>query len=67
MEGVQDHIGANTEHEVNVVRANKTFLGMVENRGMWPSAAHRQCSSDLKRGQIDDRFLDAKHKSNDIS
>ena len=25
---------------------------MVENRGKWPSAAYRQCTSDLKRGPI---------------
>jgi DNA sulfur modification protein DndC len=50
--GVQDHIRNNSEHPVNVVRANKTFLGMVEKRGMWPSAAYRQCTSDLKRGPI---------------
>ncbi|WP_438770114.1 phosphoadenosine phosphosulfate reductase domain-containing protein [Brevibacillus sp. JB24b] len=50
--GVQDHIFKNTEHKVNVVRAGKTFLGMVEARGMWPSAAYRQCTSDLKRGPI---------------
>ncbi|MFE8701117.1 phosphoadenosine phosphosulfate reductase family protein [Cytobacillus sp. FJAT-54145] len=50
--GVQDHIRTNTHHEVHVVRAGKTFLEMVENRGMWPSAAYRQCTSDLKRGPI---------------
>lgn len=50
--GVQEHIRANTRHPVNVVKAVKTFLGMVENRGMWPSAKHRQCTSDLKRGPI---------------
>lgn len=51
-DGVQDHIKANTDHPVNVVRANKTFLGMVEKRRKWPSAAYRQCTSDLKRGPI---------------
>lgn len=51
-EGVQDHIKQNTEHNVNVVRANKTFLEMVEKRKKWPSAAYRQCTSDLKRGPI---------------
>lgn len=51
-EGVQDHIRANIDHELNVVRANKTLLEMVEKRGMWPSAAYRQCTSDLKRGPI---------------
>lgn len=51
-DGVQDHIWSTTTHGVNVVRANKTLLGMVEQRGMWPSAAYRQCTSDLKRGPI---------------
>lgn len=51
-EGVQEHIRENTDHDLNVVRAKKTFLEMVEQRGMWPSAAHRQCTSDLKRGPI---------------
>lgn len=50
--GVPDHIRNNTEHEVHVVRAKKTFLEMVEERGKWPSAAYRQCTSDLKRGPI---------------
>lgn len=50
--GVQDHINENITHPLNVVRAGKTLLGMVEQRGMWPSAAFRQCTSDLKRGPI---------------
>jgi DNA sulfur modification protein DndC len=56
--GVQDHIRDNLHHPFNVVRAGKTLLGMVEKRGMWPSAAHRQCTSDLKRGPI---FLFIRH------
>lgn len=51
-EGVQEHIKENTDHFVNIVRANKTFLEMVEKRGMFPSAAYRQCTSDLKRAPI---------------
>lgn len=51
-EGVQEHIKNNVDHEVHVVRAGKTFLEMVEKRGMFPSAAYRQCTSDLKRGPI---------------
>jgi DNA sulfur modification protein DndC len=51
-QGVQEHIIDTTNHEVFTVRANKTLLGMVEQRGMWPSAKHRQCTSDLKRGPI---------------
>lgn len=41
---------------------NKTFLEMVERRGMWPSAGQRQCTSDLKRGPVEReirRFLKA--------
>ncbi|MDF9845197.1 MULTISPECIES: phosphoadenosine phosphosulfate reductase family protein [unclassified Paenibacillus] len=50
--GVVDHIRRFITHPLHVVKANKTFLGMVEARGMWPSAAYRQCTSDLKRGPI---------------
>jgi 3'-phosphoadenosine 5'-phosphosulfate sulfotransferase (PAPS reductase)/FAD synthetase len=56
--GVQEHIRANVLHQVNVVKAvkkdgsEKTLLGMVEERGMWPSSSCRQCTSDLKRGPI---------------
>lgn len=56
--GVHDHIRSNVDHSVNVVRAvkkdggEKTLLGMVEERGMWPSSSCRQCTSDLKRGPI---------------
>ncbi|WP_138751139.1 phosphoadenosine phosphosulfate reductase family protein [Paenibacillus sinopodophylli] len=50
--GVQSHIRANVSHPVNVVAASKTFLGMVEKRGMWPSSSCRQCTSDLKRDPI---------------
>jgi DNA sulfur modification protein DndC len=32
---------------------NKTFLEMVEHRGMFPSPQQRQCTSDLKRGPIE--------------
>jgi DNA sulfur modification protein DndC len=39
--------------ELHVVRnPNKTYLEMVEKRGMFPSASTRQCTSDLKRGPI---------------
>ncbi|MDE9437396.1 phosphoadenosine phosphosulfate reductase family protein [Xenorhabdus bovienii] len=50
--GVIDHISENITHELNIVQATKTFLGMVEARGMWPSPKYRQCTSDLKRGPI---------------
>lgn len=49
--------------ELNVVRnPNKTYLEMVERRGMFPSATTRQCTSDLKRGPIQKfiRHLDEK-------
>lgn len=51
--GVIEHIRSNVDHELHVVQnERKTFLSMVEARGMWPSAAYRQCTSDLKRGPI---------------
>jgi DNA sulfur modification protein DndC len=50
--GVQDHILENINHGLHVVKANKTFLEMVEQRGKFPSAQYRQCTSDLKRGPI---------------
>lgn len=38
---------------LHVVRnPNKTFLTMVENRGMFPGMQQRQCTSDLKRGPV---------------
>lgn len=38
---------------LHVVRnPNKDFFSMVRNRGMFPSPAQRQCTSDLKRGPI---------------
>jgi DNA sulfur modification protein DndC len=53
------HIKANVVHKVNVVRSKKTFFEMVEHKfrtrpdvPSWPSPAHRQCTSDLKRGPI---------------
>ena len=41
---------------------NKTYLEMVEKRGMFPSSATRQCTSDLKRGPVEKfiRHLDEK-------
>lgn len=57
--GVMDHIKATIDHDLNVVRAGKTLLEMVEHRHAtrpdvppWPSPKHRQCTSDLKRGPI---------------
>lgn len=58
-EGVQDHIKANINHPLNVVRANKTLFDMVRHRAKtrpdvpsWPSSSQRQCTSDLKRNPI---------------
>lgn len=40
--------------DLAVVRnPNKTYLEMVEKRGMFPSTSTRQCTSDLKRGPIE--------------
>lgn len=56
-EGTESHMRATTEAlgitDIHVVRAGKTFLGMVEQRGYWPSPKYRQCTSDLKRGPIE--------------
>lgn len=62
-EGVQDHIRDTIDHDLCVVSANKTLLGMVRKRHQakpdvpaWPSPRYRQCTSDLKRGPIQ-RFI----------
>ena len=45
---------ARYELPLTVVRnPNKTYLQMVEWRGMFPSSTTRQCTSDLKRGPIE--------------
>lgn len=36
-----------------LARAASTFFDIVERRGMFPSPANRQCTSDLKRGPIE--------------
>lgn len=61
-EGALEHARQGAERDALpfvVARAPKTFLGMVERRHAerpevpsWPSASHRQCTSDLKRGPI---------------
>jgi DNA sulfur modification protein DndC len=58
-EGVQQHIKDNIRHELNVVSAGKTLFDMVRHRAKtrpdvpaFPSSAHRQCTSDLKRNPI---------------
>lgn len=53
-EGIQEHIEATGFGlPLVVTRAGKTFLEMVEHRGMFPSPSTRQCTSDLKRGPIE--------------
>ena len=57
---IPEHIEATVCHPVYYVAAGKTLLGMAEERGMFPSPVHRQCTSDLKRGPIETfarRFL----------
>lgn len=49
-----DHVKKYSSNlECHKVVARKTFLGMVERRGMFPSPSYRQCTSDLKRGPIE--------------
>jgi 3'-phosphoadenosine 5'-phosphosulfate sulfotransferase (PAPS reductase)/FAD synthetase len=60
--GTQEHAmtqAADADVPFVVANATKTFFGMVEGRfakrpsvPSWPSAKHRQCTSDLKRGPI---------------
>ncbi len=54
-DGVISHIKATIDdHPLLVCKnENKTFLEMVEKRGMFPSPQQRQCTSDLKRGPIE--------------
>lgn len=48
---------------LTVVRHPKrTYLEMVEQRGRFPSAQFRQCTSDLKRGPIDKFIRSLDHK-----
>ncbi|MBG17158.1 MAG: phosphoadenosine phosphosulfate reductase [Euryarchaeota archaeon] len=54
--GVQDHIRNNIDTELHIAKAiykdgsKKELLDMIEKRQMFPSAAQRYCTSDLKRG-----------------
>ncbi len=49
--------------DLTVVRNPKrTYLEMVEQRGMFPSAQFRQCTSDLKRGPIDKFIRSLPHR-----
>jgi len=49
LQHVRDTIGA---VPLVLAQAVKTFAGMVEARGMFPSPKNRQCTSDLKRDPI---------------
>ena len=58
-DGVVSHIKATITQKLNVVSAGKSLFDMVRRRAQtrpdvpsWPSSAHRQCTSDLKRNPI---------------
>ncbi len=52
--GVEDHVREiSAGLDVVIAEPVKTFVQMVEHRGMFPSPQQRQCTSDLKRGPID--------------
>jgi hypothetical protein len=53
-DGVIEHIKRTTGNvPLLFAKAKKTFFEMVEHRGMFPSPAYRQCTSDLKRNPIE--------------
>lgn len=53
--------------ELTVVRNPKrTYLEMVEHRGMFPSAQYRQCTSDLKRGPIEKYIRSLPHSHREL-
>lgn len=64
-DGVKEHIAANTDHPLEIAQAiwakdnavkygvKKELLDLVDQRGMWPTPARRNCTSDLKRGPIE--------------
>lgn len=53
-DGVEEHIHATTRGvPVYTCAGRRDLLKMVEERGMFPSPKHRQCTSDLKRGPIE--------------
>lgn len=48
---------------LTVVRnPRRTYLEMIEQRGMFPSAKFRQCTSDLKRGPIEKYIRSLPHR-----
>jgi DNA sulfur modification protein DndC len=53
-EGALDHIRKYSGSlRIEVTRARRTLIEMIEERGMFPSPTLRQCTSDLKRGPIE--------------
>lgn len=54
-EGTVEHILSTIGPDIafRLARPASTFWDMVERRGMFPSPANRQCTSDLKRGPIE--------------
>lgn len=70
-QGVVDHIRSTIGNLPLIIcrNENKTFLEMVERRGMFPSPQQRQCTSDLKRGPIEReirRYLKANPRFNGL-
>lgn len=52
--GALDHIRATTNGErIEVCKARRSLLEMIDERAMFPSPEQRQCTSDLKRGPIE--------------
>jgi hypothetical protein len=53
-EGTEEHIWKTIDpaHRFFLVQARRGLLQMIEERGMFPSPANRQCTSDPKRGPI---------------
>lgn len=54
--GTEDHIRANIDVPLHVVRSRRGLLQMISERGMFPSPSNRQCTSDLKRGPIEKKI-----------
>lgn len=53
-EGVPEHIEATVgSTPIHYCQSRRTLIQMIEERGMFPSPAQRQCTSDLKRGPIE--------------
>lgn len=53
-DGVPEHVERYAgDAPVIYAHARKTLFEMIEHRGMFPSPANRQCTSDLKRGPIE--------------